>query len=132
METTGNAQTRQSTDALGQEESATRRPSDDTTSPLQGVFTRQYSESQGGVATDLFCPSCGDTISGTYLPIFRCPHCEILIWRDDQGTVTHYEQRHTCPECCHAFNKMHLRQSLPTAWWQISWPIYSPVSFTSS
>lgn len=70
------------------------------------VFTKQFSESEGGIPTDLFCPDCGDTICGTYLPIFRCPHCEILIWRDEDGTVTYYEQKHTCPECGHSFNGM--------------------------
>ena len=70
------------------------------------IFSQQYSASEGGISTDMFCPTCGDTISGTFLPIFRCPHCEILIWRDDKGHVTNYERKHTCPECGHTFNDM--------------------------
>jgi len=28
------------------------------------------------------------------------------MFRDDKGHVTNYEQKHTCPECNHAFSDM--------------------------
>jgi predicted RNA-binding Zn-ribbon protein involved in translation (DUF1610 family) len=66
-------------------------------------MSQQYSSQEGGVPTDMYCPSCREEICGSYLPIFECPHCDVKIWRDDKGNVISYEQKHTCPECGHTF-----------------------------
>ena len=71
-----------------------------------GIFSQQYTPDEGGVPTEIFCPSCGDEICGSYLPLFRCPHCNILIFRDEDGHVTNYEQQHTCPQRGHTFGEM--------------------------
>lgn len=63
------------------------------------IFSQQYSAEEGGMPTEIFCPSCGEEISGSYLPCFRCPHCSTLMFRDERGIVITYEQMHTCPEC---------------------------------
>ena len=76
------------------------------------IFARQYSASEGGMDTDLHCPGCGEQINGSYLPIFRCPFCDIQIWRNDRGIITNYEQKHTCPECGHTFGE--LTEEAPT------------------
>jgi len=55
-------------------------------------LARQYPVSEGGMETDLDCPGCDKEISGSYLPVFKCPHCESQIWRDNNGDVTHCEQ----------------------------------------
>jgi predicted RNA-binding Zn-ribbon protein involved in translation (DUF1610 family) len=82
-------------------------PSDETPSFLSPSFlSRQYSADAGGMDTCMCCPFCGKEIRGSYLPIFKCPHCEILIWRDEKGDVISYEQRHTCPECGYSFSTM--------------------------
>jgi predicted RNA-binding Zn-ribbon protein involved in translation (DUF1610 family) len=70
------------------------------------VFAQQFTAEEGGVSTDIYCPSCGEEINGSYLPIFVCPSCEIQIWRDTNGNVTHFEQKHTCPECSHTFGDL--------------------------
>ena len=71
-----------------------------------GIFSQQYSADEGGMSTEIFCPSCGEEIRGSYLPCFRCPHCSTLIFRDERGIVISYEQTHTCPECGHTFGEM--------------------------
>lgn len=85
---TGNAYSRESTDNSS------------------NVFSSQYSAGEGGMATDMYCPGCGEEIFGSFLSIFMCPHCQIQIWRDEEGNVTHFEQKHTCPECGHTFGDM--------------------------
>jgi len=70
------------------------------------ILMQQVSEDEGGVPTDMYCPGCREEIHGSYLPIFFCPYCEIQIWRDDSGTVTNYEQKHTCPDCGHTFGEL--------------------------
>lgn len=70
------------------------------------ILMQQVSEDEGGVPTDMYCPGCREEIHGSYLPIFFCPFCEIQIWRDDSGTVTNYEQKHTCPDCGHTFGEL--------------------------
>ena len=83
------------------------RAENQTSSSIQSnVFAQQYTAEEGGVPTNLYCPDCGEEIEGTFLTIFRCPHCDILIFRDDKGNVTNYEQKHTCPECGHTFGDM--------------------------
>lgn len=77
-----------------------------TSSTEPSIFAQQFSAAEGGMATDMYCPSCGEEISGSFLPVFRCPHCEILIFRDEKGNVTNYEQKHTCPECGNIFGDM--------------------------
>lgn len=76
------------------------------TSACPNVFAQKHSAEEGGMPTDIYCPACGEEISGSYLPMFRCPHCDVLIFRDDKGNVTNYEQKHTCPECGHIFGEM--------------------------
>ena len=71
-----------------------------------GIFSQQYSAEEGGMPTEIFCPSCREDIRGSYLPCFRCPNCSTLIFRDDRGIVISYEQTHTCPECGHTFGEM--------------------------
>ena len=73
---------------------------------IRGVYAQQYSKEEGGMTTEIFCPACGEEICGSYLPLFRCPHCDIMIFRDDKGQVTNHEQKHTCPECGHTFGEM--------------------------
>jgi predicted RNA-binding Zn-ribbon protein involved in translation (DUF1610 family) len=75
-------------------------------SGVLNVFVQEYSAEEGGITTDMYCPGCGEEIEGSFLPMFRCPHCDILIFRDDKGNVTNYEQKHTCPECGHSFGDM--------------------------
>ena len=70
------------------------------------IFAQQYSAEDGGIPTDMYCPACGEEIEGSFLPMLRCPHCNILMFRDDKGNVTSYEQKHTCPECGHNFGDM--------------------------
>jgi predicted RNA-binding Zn-ribbon protein involved in translation (DUF1610 family) len=86
------------------EESADITGADSASPPPSNIFAEQHSAIEGGIPTDLYCPACGEEISGSYLPMFRCPHCNILMFRDDKGHVTNHEQKHTCPECGHAFS----------------------------
>ena len=72
----------------------------------RNFFAKQYSANECGIPTDIYCLACGEKIYGSFLPTFKCPHCEILICRDDSGNITNFEQRHTCPECGHRFSKM--------------------------
>jgi hypothetical protein len=37
------------------------------------------------------CPNCDEEIGGSYLPVFKCPHCESQIWRDESGDVISFE-----------------------------------------
>lgn len=83
-----------------------------------GFFARQYPAEEGGMATAMYCPSCGGEIHGSYLPVFTCPHCEIFIFRDDRGAVTMYEQKQTCPECGHSFAVM--IDEIPTEFRRVS------------
>jgi predicted RNA-binding Zn-ribbon protein involved in translation (DUF1610 family) len=88
-------------------EEATADTDKNTASSLHpNFFAQQYSTEEGGIPTDMYCPACGEEIRGSHLPIFMCPHCENQIWRDDNGNVTNYEQKHTCPECGHTFGDM--------------------------
>jgi predicted RNA-binding Zn-ribbon protein involved in translation (DUF1610 family) len=89
------------------QEEATTTTRINSGSPLHpNFFAQQYTAAEGGVPKDMYCPSCGEEISGFHLPIFMCPHCENQIWRDDKGNVTNYEQKHTCPECGHRFGEI--------------------------
>lgn len=62
-------------------------------------LAQQHTFSEGGIKTDLTCPSCREEVFGIYLPTFKCPHCEIMIWRDETGNITNYENQFACPEC---------------------------------
>ncbi|TLM69234.1 MAG: hypothetical protein FDZ69_00235 [Deltaproteobacteria bacterium] len=56
---------------------------------------------------DILCPSCRELIVGTYLPMFRCPHCEVMIVLDQEdGELIAYE-RNSGPSCseCGAANR---------------------------
>lgn len=79
---------------------------DAISSTLNNNLAQQYSSDESGMPTDMYCPACGEEISGSYLTTFKCPHCDIHIWRDDKGNITNYEQKHTCPECGHTFSDM--------------------------
>lgn len=100
------AETDDKTPKPATEESSNQAVKDCNSSNHQSFFAQQYSSSEGGMLTDMYCPGCGEEISGSYLPVFMCPHCEIQIWRDDKGNVTHHEQKHTCPECGHVFGDL--------------------------
>ncbi len=57
-----------------------------------------------GQEMDLLCPECSRPIDGTYLPIFRCPHCDVMICVDEQGSVLwHQGEETSCPECGHTY-----------------------------
>jgi len=51
------------------------------------VNAQQYSDDEVGMRINMYCPTCGNEISGFYLTIFKCPYCKILIWRDDESNV---------------------------------------------
>lgn len=87
-------------------EAATDATTVEATPNSPGIFAQEYSAEEGGKPTEIYCPACGEEINGSYLPMFRCPHCAILIFRDENGNVTNHEQKHTCPECGHTFGEM--------------------------
>jgi chromosomal replication initiator protein len=80
-------------------ESAYTTAKDETSTQSPVFLARQYSSSEGGVLTDMLCPNCSEKIKGSFLPVFRCPHCESRIWRNEDGNVTSFENKHACPEC---------------------------------
>jgi hypothetical protein len=75
--------TEESTEAFEKEAKPLLQPS---------ILTKQYSPYDGGVPTEMECPDCEEEITGSYLPVFKCPHCDCQIWRDNNGDVIHYEQ----------------------------------------
>ena len=50
-------------------------------------YPQQCTPDEGGMRTDIYCQICGGEISGSYLTIFKCPHCKVQIWRDDKNNV---------------------------------------------
>lgn len=92
MESIENTSTEDSTKETAKNET-NDTPETETTSPqFPSFLARQYPISEGGMQTDMDCPNCEEEISGSYLPVFKCPHCESQIWRDNNGDVTHCEQ----------------------------------------
>ena len=110
MKTTETAQTEDSSRDHAKEDTT-----DTTSRQLPSFLARQYSASEGGVQTDMNCPNCDDEISGSFLPVFRCPHCESQIWRDEDGDVTSYENKNVCQESSRGFASEAAKKALITS-----------------
>jgi hypothetical protein len=73
------------------------------------LLAQQYSAEEGGIEIDILCPECRELVQGSYLPIFRCPHCDIMIAIDpEDGEIMYHEQggEEYCAECGHSSRKM--------------------------
>lgn len=71
-------------------------------------LTQETSPEEGGVEVDMLCPDCRELIQGTYLPMFRCPECEVAIFLDEDGELIAHERNtgHVCDECGAANREM--------------------------
>lgn len=72
------------------------------------LLTLECSKDEGGIDVDILCPDCRELIVGTYLPMFRCPHCEVVIFLDEDGELIAHERNNgsVCSECGAANREM--------------------------
>lgn len=56
------------------------------------LLAQEFSTEEGGIEIDILCPECRELISGSYLPMFHCPHCDIMIGIDpEDGEIMYYQ-----------------------------------------